>query len=155
MCFRVKLDQNCVVWLTCFLSCRLMTNKLLLAIIIVMELAILGAVVYLKFFKKWGGKTSRLRTAVDLRQTWVFYHRLLPLSCSNNSVLKLHPDVPAFTDSGYFPRTNEYQKVTKLWSVLRTVLICLLQPGKSWRTRICSCVLGTTDPRRLDLVPPL
>ncbi|XP_017267425.1 vesicle transport through interaction with t-SNAREs homolog 1B [Kryptolebias marmoratus] len=34
------------------MSRRLMTNKLLLAIIILMELAILGAVVYLKFFKK-------------------------------------------------------------------------------------------------------
>ncbi|XP_037550440.1 vesicle transport through interaction with t-SNAREs homolog 1B [Nematolebias whitei] len=34
------------------MSRRLMTNKLLLAIIILMELAILGAVIYLKFFKK-------------------------------------------------------------------------------------------------------
>ncbi|KAM9777749.1 vesicle transport through interaction with t-SNAREs homolog 1B [Neosynchiropus ocellatus] len=34
------------------MSRRLMTNKLLLAIIIIMELAILGAVVYLKFFRK-------------------------------------------------------------------------------------------------------
>lgn len=33
------------------MSRRLMTNKLLLAIIILMELAILGAVVYLKFFR--------------------------------------------------------------------------------------------------------
>lgn len=33
------------------LSYSLMTNKLLLAIIILMELAILGAVVYLKFFR--------------------------------------------------------------------------------------------------------
>lgn len=31
--------------------CRLVTNKLLLAVIILMELAILGAVVYLKFFR--------------------------------------------------------------------------------------------------------
>lgn len=47
------MDQKPVVSLwTCPLSCRLMTNKLLLAIIILMELAILGAVVYLKFFKK-------------------------------------------------------------------------------------------------------
>ena len=29
-----------------------MTNKLLLSVIILMELAILGAVVYLKFFRK-------------------------------------------------------------------------------------------------------
>ncbi|XP_041827439.1 vesicle transport through interaction with t-SNAREs homolog 1B [Melanotaenia boesemani] len=34
------------------MSRRLMTNKLLLAVIILMELAILGAVVYLKFFRK-------------------------------------------------------------------------------------------------------
>ncbi|XP_024130146.1 vesicle transport through interaction with t-SNAREs homolog 1B [Oryzias melastigma] len=34
------------------MSRRLMTNKLLLAIIILMELAILGAVIYLKFFRK-------------------------------------------------------------------------------------------------------
>lgn len=34
------------------MSRRLMTNKLLLGIIIIMELAILGAVVYLKFFRK-------------------------------------------------------------------------------------------------------
>ncbi|KAM4625016.1 vesicle transport through interaction with t-SNAREs homolog 1B [Polymixia lowei] len=34
------------------MSRRLMTNKLLLAVIIVMELAILGAVIYLKFFRK-------------------------------------------------------------------------------------------------------
>uniref|UniRef100_H2SE22 Vesicle transport through interaction with t-SNAREs 1B n=1 Tax=Takifugu rubripes TaxID=31033 RepID=H2SE22_TAKRU len=33
------------------MSRRLVTNKLLLAVIIVMELAILGAVVYLKFFR--------------------------------------------------------------------------------------------------------
>lgn len=36
-----------------FLSYRLVTNKLLLGIIILMELAILGAVIYLKFFRKW------------------------------------------------------------------------------------------------------
>lgn len=34
------------------MSRRLMTNKLLLSVIILMELAILGAVVYLKFFRK-------------------------------------------------------------------------------------------------------
>ncbi|XP_023807473.1 vesicle transport through interaction with t-SNAREs homolog 1B isoform X2 [Oryzias latipes] len=34
------------------MSRRLMTNKLLLAVIILMELAILGAVIYLKFFRK-------------------------------------------------------------------------------------------------------
>ncbi|XP_051507599.1 vesicle transport through interaction with t-SNAREs homolog 1B-like isoform X2 [Myxocyprinus asiaticus] len=34
------------------MSRRLMTNKLLLAVIIIMEVAILGAVVYLKFFRK-------------------------------------------------------------------------------------------------------
>lgn len=34
------------------MSRRLVTNKLLLAVIILMELAILGAVVYLKFFRK-------------------------------------------------------------------------------------------------------
>ncbi|XP_061553284.1 vesicle transport through interaction with t-SNAREs homolog 1B isoform X3 [Phycodurus eques] len=34
------------------MSRRLMTNKLLLAVIILMELAILGAVVYLKFFRR-------------------------------------------------------------------------------------------------------
>lgn len=34
------------------MSRRLMTNKLLLGVIIIMELAILGAVVYLKFFKR-------------------------------------------------------------------------------------------------------
>ncbi|KAI7805853.1 vesicle transport through interaction with t-SNAREs homolog 1B [Triplophysa rosa] len=34
------------------MSRRLVTNKLLLAVIIIMELAILGAVVYLKFFRK-------------------------------------------------------------------------------------------------------
>ncbi|XP_060938590.1 vesicle transport through interaction with t-SNAREs homolog 1B [Limanda limanda] len=34
------------------MSRRLMTNKLLLSVIIIMELAILGAVVYLKFFRK-------------------------------------------------------------------------------------------------------
>ncbi|TDG99135.1 hypothetical protein EPR50_G00208250 [Perca flavescens] len=34
------------------MSRRLMTNKLLLGVIILMELAILGAVVYLKFFRK-------------------------------------------------------------------------------------------------------
>ncbi|XP_026194653.1 vesicle transport through interaction with t-SNAREs homolog 1B [Anabas testudineus] len=34
------------------MSRRLMTNKLLLGIIILMELAILGAVIYLKFFRK-------------------------------------------------------------------------------------------------------
>uniref|UniRef100_A0A3B5LCP0 Vesicle transport through interaction with t-SNAREs 1B n=1 Tax=Xiphophorus couchianus TaxID=32473 RepID=A0A3B5LCP0_9TELE len=34
------------------MSRRLMTNKLLLAVIILMELGILGAVVYLKFFRK-------------------------------------------------------------------------------------------------------
>lgn len=34
------------------MSRRLMTNKLLLSIIILMELAILGAVIYLKFFRK-------------------------------------------------------------------------------------------------------
>lgn len=41
------------VWAASFLSCRLVTNKLLLGVIIVMELAILGAVIYLKFFRKW------------------------------------------------------------------------------------------------------
>ncbi|XP_051504682.1 vesicle transport through interaction with t-SNAREs homolog 1B isoform X2 [Myxocyprinus asiaticus] len=34
------------------MSRRLMTNKLLLTVIIIMEVAILGAVVYLKFFRK-------------------------------------------------------------------------------------------------------
>lgn len=34
------------------MSRRLMTNKLLLAVIILMELAILGAVIYLKFFRR-------------------------------------------------------------------------------------------------------
>ncbi|XP_066550073.1 vesicle transport through interaction with t-SNAREs homolog 1B [Amia ocellicauda] len=34
------------------MSRRLMTNKLLLSVIIIMEIAILGAVVYLKFFRK-------------------------------------------------------------------------------------------------------
>lgn len=34
------------------MSRRLMTNKLLLAVIIIMELAILGAVIYLKFFRR-------------------------------------------------------------------------------------------------------
>lgn len=37
--------------LTLVCVCRLVTNKLLLAVIIVMELAILAAVVYLKFFR--------------------------------------------------------------------------------------------------------
>lgn len=35
-----------------FLSCRLVTNKLLLGVIILMELAILGGVIYVKFFTK-------------------------------------------------------------------------------------------------------
>lgn len=34
-----------------FLYYRLVTNKLLLGVIILMELAILGAVIYLKFFR--------------------------------------------------------------------------------------------------------
>lgn len=38
-------------WLPTVTVYRLVTNKLLLAVIIVMELAILGAVVYLKFFR--------------------------------------------------------------------------------------------------------
>ena len=36
----------------CLVFYRLVTNKLLLSVVIVMELAILGAVVYLKFFRK-------------------------------------------------------------------------------------------------------
>lgn len=39
-------DEGCLLTVG-----RLVTNKLLLAVIIVMELAILGAVVYLKFFR--------------------------------------------------------------------------------------------------------
>lgn len=47
-------DQSfLLLWtLDLFLSCRLVTNKLLLGVIILMELAILGAVIYLKFFRK-------------------------------------------------------------------------------------------------------
>lgn len=44
--------RKCSATANCeLLSYSLMTNKLLLAVIILMELAILGAVVYLKFFR--------------------------------------------------------------------------------------------------------
>ena len=41
-----------VVIVSCLFHCRIATNKIILLCIIVVELAILGAVVYIKFFKK-------------------------------------------------------------------------------------------------------
>lgn len=47
------MENNGLLWLSlCFCFNRLVTNKLLLSVIIIMELGILGAVVYLKFFRK-------------------------------------------------------------------------------------------------------
>lgn len=57
ICFH-KQGEKKPTWIFIFNS-RVTTNKLLLSIIIILELAILGGVVYLKFFhKKWAFMTK-------------------------------------------------------------------------------------------------
>lgn len=70
-----------------FLSCRLVTNKLLLGVIILMELAILGAVIYLKFFRKWNYTCLNGVNALDPGQTQTLSICLHWLSSSNNFFL--------------------------------------------------------------------
>lgn len=59
-CFQISFWEYTVS--NILLSChyRLVTNKLLLSVIIIMELAILAGVVYLKFFRKQAMRHTRL-----------------------------------------------------------------------------------------------
>lgn len=70
------------------LSHRLVTNKLFLGVIIIMELAILGAVIYLKFFSRWANVIIWERSTL-----WISYEPRLSasVSSSNNT---FHPAVP-------------------------------------------------------------
>lgn len=67
-----------------FLSCRLVTNKLLLGVIILMELAILGGVIYVKFFTKWNYTCLSGVNALDPGQTQTLSICLHWQSSSNN-----------------------------------------------------------------------
>lgn len=79
------------IWAQCkhlivasFLSYRLVTNKLLLGIIILMELAILGAVIYLKFFRKWADLRLSCGSRANSDSICLYW-----LSSSNNNTVLL------------------------------------------------------------------
>lgn len=90
-----------------------MTNKLLLGVIILMELAILGAVVYLKFFRHWSWALDPGPPGIIyICLHWLFSSNnavlLYPANCfceckqGNDSVLKR-----TLTDRQFCPRTGE------------------------------------------------